>query len=88
VVATDVGDLKNIIREGQTGYVLSDNLPQKLAEKIGDTLSKKAPDIEAAREIRSSVTHLGWRNIAELVSMECEKLIFKQTERSKQLQLE
>ena len=47
VVATDVGDLKSIIRQGKTGYVVTDNSPRRLADKIALLLSKP-PDMESA----------------------------------------
>jgi D-inositol-3-phosphate glycosyltransferase len=69
VVATDVGDLKNIIRQGKTGYVVPDNSPRQLAEKIGLLLSKP-PDTNAVIPIRASISRFRWANIAEAVIRE------------------
>ena len=74
VVATDVGDLKNIIRQGETGYVVTDNNPRRLADKIDLILSRSAPDVKSAREIRDSVSNFGWQYIAEAVTGECQKV--------------
>jgi glycosyltransferase involved in cell wall biosynthesis len=75
VVATEVGDLKNIIRQGQTGYVLPHNQPQLLAEKIGAILRGKTPEIGNAESIRDSIIHLGWEKIADAILAECNRLI-------------
>lgn len=70
VVATDVGNLKNIIRQGETGYVLADNTPERLAEKIDLLLSRPNPDTKPALSIRESVDKYGWSNIAEAIVRE------------------
>jgi D-inositol-3-phosphate glycosyltransferase len=66
VVAADVGDLRNIIRPGETGYVAADNSPENLAAGISSVLS--APlDEESARSIRASVARFDWSRIAEKI---------------------
>ena len=67
VVANDVGDLKNIIRQGKTGYVLIDNAPCELADKIALLLLRPSPDGKSALSIRSSVRRFGWQNIAKAI---------------------
>jgi len=67
VVATDVGDLRNIIRQGETGYVVADNAPHHLADKIALLLSRPSPDIETMLSIRASVAKFSWPNIAEAI---------------------
>jgi D-inositol-3-phosphate glycosyltransferase len=67
VVATDVGDLKNIIRQGETGYIVADNSPERLAESISSLLSRPSRDIESVLPIRASVNKWDWANIAEKV---------------------
>jgi D-inositol-3-phosphate glycosyltransferase len=61
VVGTNVGGLEDIIRQGETGYVVADNAPFRLASKISMLLSKK----EAKSSIRSSVMEFSWSKIAE-----------------------
>ena len=68
VVAMDVGDLKSIISQGETGYVVEDNTPSGLADKIALLLS--CPGIKSAQEIRASVSRFGWPNIAQQVYSE------------------
>ena len=67
VVATDVGGSKSIIREGETGYVVADNEPHHLAEKIDLLLSRASPDINSALLIRASISMYSWSNIAEII---------------------
>ncbi len=75
VVAADVGGFEDIIRQGETGYVLPDNTPRHLAEKIAWLLSKSIGDAETAVSIRASVTHFSWSNIAETVIKECRRVL-------------
>ncbi len=64
VVATDVGDLRNIIRQGETGYIIADNAPRNLAEKITSILSKPPRDMALALATRESVSAYSWTNIS------------------------
>jgi len=75
VVATDVGDLKSVIRQGKTGYVVIDNTPHHLADKIALLLSRPSPDTESALSIRASVSRFGWPNIAEVIIEECRLVL-------------
>lgn len=64
VVATDVGDLRNIIRPGETGYVVAGNTPPGLAVGIAPLLSGPPRDMETALAIRESVYGFSWESIA------------------------
>ena len=75
VVATDVGDLKSIIRQGETGYVVMDNAPRHLADKVALLLSRPSPDAKSALSIRASVSRFSWQNIAEAVTNECRLVL-------------
>jgi D-inositol-3-phosphate glycosyltransferase len=70
VVATDVGDLKNIIRQGETGCIVADNEPERLAAGIMSVLNKAPADIASVRAIRASVSRWDWANIANGVAGE------------------
>jgi D-inositol-3-phosphate glycosyltransferase len=74
VVATDVGDLRNIILQGKTGYVLTDRQPEHLAEKIEAVLLGASPRMGDALSVRASVARYSWRNIALGVEHEFKKL--------------
>ncbi|GAF96359.1 unnamed protein product, partial [marine sediment metagenome] len=74
VVATDVGDMRRIIRQGETGYVVANNNPEELAERISRLLagedSLKSPDF-----ISRSVGHYDWSYIARAVSAELNRVV-------------
>ncbi|MFC2010207.1 glycosyltransferase [Chloroflexota bacterium] len=75
VVSTDVGNLKDIIRQGETGYVIADNEPRHLAEKIDLLLSKPGTDKNSALSIRASVNRYGWQNIAREITAGFHKVL-------------
>ncbi|MBI2869052.1 MAG: glycosyltransferase [Chloroflexi bacterium] len=74
VVATDVGGMKDIVRPGETGYILRDNSPRRLAVKIGRVLARPStaagPDL-----IRRSVARFGWAYTAERIIDEFDSLV-------------
>jgi len=75
VVATNVGDLKSIIHQVDTGYVVMDNAPHHLAEKIALLLSKPSPDMKSVLSIRESVTGFSWSNIAQQIIKQCQEVL-------------
>jgi D-inositol-3-phosphate glycosyltransferase len=75
VVATNVGDLQNIIRDGETGYVLRDHRAQSIAEKLSEVLRKSNPKMQDRQYIRASIGSYSWRKIAEAISLEFETLL-------------
>jgi D-inositol-3-phosphate glycosyltransferase len=75
VVATDVGDLKNIIRQEETGIVVTNNDPEKLAAGITRFLSRPSRDWESILLTRASVSSSGWAHIADLVIQELHKAL-------------
>jgi D-inositol-3-phosphate glycosyltransferase len=75
VIATNVGNLKSVIRQGETGYVITDNAPHHLADKIALLLSRPGTDTEAALSIRASVSRFSWSNIAEAIIKECRLVL-------------
>jgi D-inositol-3-phosphate glycosyltransferase len=78
VVATDVGDLKNIIKTGETGYVVENNSPEKLAESISLVLSQPLLDTEYKFSLRASVRKWDWTNIAEKIATEMKLVLDNQ----------
>jgi len=64
VVATRVGGIESMIRQGETGYIVADNAPQTLADTIGKLLSEQINGIRSASYIRESVAGFSWANIA------------------------
>jgi D-inositol-3-phosphate glycosyltransferase len=75
VVAANVGELKSIIRQGKTGYVVTDNASHHLADKIALLLSLPGSKMEPALAIRASVTRFGWSNIAHEIIETCEGVV-------------
>ena len=75
VVATDVGAFKSVIRQGETGYVVTGNTPHQLADKIALLLLRPSPDTETTLSIRASVSRFSWENIAEAVIRECRLVL-------------
>ena len=63
VVATNVGAMESVIRQGETGYVVIDNAPHRLADRIALLLSMSKA--QAISTIRDSVAKFSWSNIAE-----------------------
>ncbi len=77
VVATRVGGATSIIRQGETGYVVKDNAPQRLAEKITLLLSQPNNSAESVNLLRASVTGFSWSVIAKAMVKECQTLLAK-----------
>jgi D-inositol-3-phosphate glycosyltransferase len=75
VVATDVGDLKKIIRPGETGYVVASANPAHLANKISLILSRPVRDTSSIQSIRASVARFSWSNIARAIARECHRVL-------------
>ncbi len=67
VVATRVGCIESVIRHGETGYVVMDNTPRRLADKIALLLSLSNGKLGAPQSIRASVTGFSWSNIADAI---------------------
>jgi len=67
VVTTSVGGASSFIRQGETGYVIDDNAPYHLAEKIDLLLSTPKTGAEYASSVRASVSEFNWSNIAEAI---------------------
>jgi len=65
IVATEVGGIGSIVRQGETGYVLKDGTPLNLADRIGDLLSKSDVVVKSNGSIRASVARFSWSNISE-----------------------
>lgn len=76
VIATDVGDFKESIEEGKSGFVLSLNSPESLSEKIVQVFSDKLKLEQMGLYARNlSETKYSWKNSAELMKPVYEKMI-------------
>ena len=75
VVTTRVGDMESIICKGETGYVLDDNTPRCLADKIALLLFRSKNGIGSVNFIRESVAGFSWTSIAEKITEECRTVV-------------
>ena len=67
VVAAKVGCLESVIQQGETGYVVVDNAPRRLADKIALFLSQPNERRTSTETIRASITRFSWSNIADAI---------------------
>jgi len=67
VVATEVGSAESIIRQGETGYIVTDNDSCHLADKMALLLSRSGRNTEVVDLARASVTKYSWSNITEAI---------------------
>ena len=67
VVATRVGGVPDLVRDGENGYLVNPGLPLMLANALGEALTRTWNKLE----IQDSVSHLTWR---ELANRNCEFL--------------
>jgi D-inositol-3-phosphate glycosyltransferase len=75
VVAANVAELKNIIKQGETGYIVPDNSPEKLAAAVSMVLNNKPQKLESPAAIRASVSGWDWANIAGKVASEMQSVL-------------
>jgi len=75
VVATRVGAAGDIIRQGETGYLVADNTPRRLAQMIDRLLGRRVPGTMSARAIRDSVRQFDWTSIAKAIIKEYRAVV-------------
>lgn len=75
VVSTKVGGVENVIHQGETGYVVADNTPQHMAQKIALLLSRPNGSTESVNLMRASVAGFSWSNIAAALVKECRTVL-------------
>ena len=75
VVATKVGGAESVIRHGETGYVVMDNDPYRLADKIALFLSTSNGNTAFVDSVRASVTKYSWSNITEAIIEEYQSVL-------------
>ncbi len=72
VVSTKVGDMENIIRPGETGFLAPDNSPSHLAATLEKALTWDG--FASPRTIRATVEDYGWEMIAAAIVAQCVQL--------------
>lgn len=65
VVATKVGAMESILREGETGHVVNNGFPRLLAKGIEKFISSS--NGPSPQKIRASVTRYDWSNVASAI---------------------
>ena len=75
VVATRVGAVEDIVRDGETGYIVANNQPDLLAGRISDILSKPQDHTSRAVATRESIVRFGWNNVATAIQDEYTSVI-------------
>jgi D-inositol-3-phosphate glycosyltransferase len=75
VLATDVGDLKNIIRPGVTGDIIATRISD-ITDKIDKFLSREFAE-DQREVIRNSVALYDWRRIAPQLEAVCRRVVLK-----------
>jgi len=75
VVATKVGCAESVIRYGETGYVVTDNDPGGLANKISLLLSRPNGKPDFVHSVRASVAKYSWSNISEAILEEYRSVL-------------
>ncbi len=76
VVATDVGDVATVVREGLNGYVVSVGMDETV-ECLGEALKKVLAQEWNAAEVRESVADFDWQRSAQLL---LEKICIKEND--------
>ena len=82
VVATQVGGAADIIRHAETGYLVADNEPRRLADKIRLALTRSDNGTHPARVMRASLSPFSWPKIAQTVASECQVLLADSKDRT------
>ncbi len=67
VVATPVGAMETILREGETGRVVANGAPQLLAAGIEKFLANGVAGEPSVAAIRESVLRFGWDHVATAI---------------------
>jgi D-inositol-3-phosphate glycosyltransferase len=75
VVAAAVGGIESVVRQDETGYVVRDNTPLRLADSIAAVLSRSDGGGWSASSTRASVLRFGWANIAQAVIEEYRQVL-------------
>jgi D-inositol-3-phosphate glycosyltransferase len=75
VVATNVGAARSIIRHGTTGYVVEDNSPRHLSDKIALILARPQFDTNSVQSIRASISRFSWDKTTNMIIKVCQQTL-------------
>jgi D-inositol-3-phosphate glycosyltransferase len=75
IVATNVGGMKNIIRHGEMGRIVSDNSPHNLAGEISELIYQPEDEARHIKTRRDTIADFGWATIADKILGEYNRLL-------------
>lgn len=75
VVATQVGAMGNILRDGKSGQLVANAQPRTLAHSIEKIIAASPATTVSAQGIRASVLKYGWSNVASAIIDEYETIL-------------
>lgn len=74
IVATDVGGMRQIVRNEKMGHIVSDNSPHKLADAMSRLLYSQAK-MQDRRIRREAIAEFSWATIADRLLQEYSRLL-------------
>jgi D-inositol-3-phosphate glycosyltransferase len=75
IVATDVGNMRRIIRQSEMGRLAKDNSPHNLASKISELLYHREDKEQHIKTRRDRMTEFSWATIADSILQEYDRLL-------------
>jgi D-inositol-3-phosphate glycosyltransferase len=75
IVATNVGNMRHIIRRSEMGRLAKDNSPHNLAGKILELLYQQKDDEQHIKIRRDRMTGFSWATIADRILQEYDRLL-------------
>ena len=75
VIATRVGGIGSMIRNGLNGYIVEEDVPRNIADRIMSLLSGLRTGQFAADEITNSVNSFSWSNVADTLIDEYRQML-------------
>ncbi len=75
VVTTDVGAMRSILQDGETGHIVSHADPRSLAKAIETIITQVNAKAVSTDRVRASVLKFGWSNVAAAVIDEYDTLL-------------
>jgi len=78
IIATDVGNMGNIIRHREAGFLINDNSPSVVASRITELLSQTGAQPGEAVQRQSVAAQYSWNSVTDMVVQEYSMLLARQ----------
>ena len=75
LVATNVGGISSVVKQGENGYIVEGNDPVYIADALGNMLSGQY----TPNSVRDAVIKYEWSNIAEAIVEEYQEMVKRST---------